>query len=487
MVERAPRSRALLWITGSLGLLLLPVDGQVRVMSPEALVRKFEDTAGRIEGSTATFGAPFYGDRVLGRLVYGKSKHNRSHCKEDDYAVPEQGPANEGDVKLINIVMVRRGQCSFTTKVRVAYAKGAHAVVIVDKEDSPLKRQDLRNIIVADDGYGDKIHIPSILISKADGNLLIDAVLQNQVIVELAWDLPTNHVVKTDLWMSSASRESLRFLKDFSPKRKVLNEVVIFQPHYAVFGMEKGDPNVYNGLCMDETGTFCAEDPDGPGPITGRDVLMEDVRQLCIHDLYKKARTSANFQPGQPAVEYASEYWDYVEQFLEKCPVDAPANAAADAKFGEACSKKLMQATRVDVAKVQQCAEVTRDQKLQSEKSYPAWSPRALRINGWRYSGILDADLVTRAICSGFINQPQECKDILAPRNPFKPYTGGGNEEGVTYSTFFSWLFGTVGVGFLALLLYKRYLRKQMQISLREEVMLEVREQMGEYRKMQGV
>ena len=33
-----------------------------------------------------------------------------------------------------------------------------------------------------------------------------------------------------------------------------------------------------------------------------------------------------------------------------------------------------------------------------------AWSPRAIRINGWRYSGMLEADLVARAVCSGFIH-----------------------------------------------------------------------------------
>lgn len=33
-----------------------------------------------------------------------------------------------------------------------------------------------------------------------------------------------------------------------------------------------------------------------------------------------------------------------------------------------------------------------------------AWSPRAIRINGWRYSGMLEADLVVRAVCSGFIH-----------------------------------------------------------------------------------
>jgi len=37
---------------------------------------------------------------------------------------------------------------------------------------------------------------------------------QVQVVVELAWDLPTDQVVTMDMWMSSASIESNKFLKE---------------------------------------------------------------------------------------------------------------------------------------------------------------------------------------------------------------------------------------------------------------------------------
>lgn len=49
----------------------------------------------------------------------------------------------------------------------------------------------------------------------------------------------------------------------------------------------------------------------------------------------------------------------------------------------------------------QECYAQTRLDKLAKQREDTAWSPRALRINGWRYSGTLDPDLVTRAICAG--------------------------------------------------------------------------------------
>merc|ERR550532_795580 len=140
--------------------------------------------------------------------------------------------------------------------------------------------------------------------------------------------------------MSSASRESQKFLKAFAAYRRVLNFVVSFKPHYAVFSMEKADQDTASNLCSDASGKFCAEDPDGPGPITGREVLAEDVRQLCIHEIYKKVQPrddpASSKLPANIAsmkanvleataraagwVEYAAEYWSYVELFAERCP-----------------------------------------------------------------------------------------------------------------------------------------------------------------------
>jgi len=185
--------------------LALRACAQIRVMSPEGLVQVFTGSKGRIEGSTATFGAPFYGERILGRLVWGDSIHNDTHCLEDDYEVPapDSDLVSHGqyqEVRLIHIVMVRRGKCSFVTKVKVARQKGAHAVVIIDRENSQLTSTDIRRIIVADDGYGDTVDIPSLLISKEDGEVLVNFAKKtnNQVIVEMAWDVPTKHDVLMD-------------------------------------------------------------------------------------------------------------------------------------------------------------------------------------------------------------------------------------------------------------------------------------------------
>merc|ERR1719171_1859199 len=72
------------------------VGAQIRVLSPKSLLDKFAATKGNIVGTTAVFGTPYYGDRVLGRLVYGETA-GQAHCTEEDYQASLSGayPSNE--------------------------------------------------------------------------------------------------------------------------------------------------------------------------------------------------------------------------------------------------------------------------------------------------------------------------------------------------------------------------------------------------------
>lgn len=472
--------------------LLTLVGAQIRVLSPRSLVNALGDgkprARGKIQGSTATFGAPFYGDRVLGRLVWGQSKGHH-HCSDEDYDVPAPekisaaaGGASHDQARLINIVMVRRGECTFVTKVKVASAKGAHAVIIVDKEDSSLTAHDLQNIIVADDGYGSTISIPSILISRFDGQLLINTVAQSkEVVVELAWDIPSDKTVAIDLWMSSASRDSQQFLEDFANSRKTLNEVVKFTPHYHVFSADPSLGHGYNGLCWDTDAKYCAEDPDGAGVVTGKAVLEEDVRQLCIHELERVPRSRQGPNGMAPIVFYAEKWWDYVRKLPRNCPIDGTDEGS---RFGKVCSEKLIVALGMDLNAVQKCIMLHAEDKLESERINKAWSPRALRINGWRYKGMLEADLVTRAVCSGFTTKPPECEKLLKPRDPTIKYKETLKHDGVSFKTLLYTGGAVIVVIALSACLYKRFIEKKMRTQIQEEVMLEVHNQMASYKQL---
>jgi len=62
-------------------------------------------------------------------------------------------------------VVVKRGNCSFTTKAKNAQFIGAKLVMIID--DNMM--EDVTSIIMADDGKGESINVPVVLISEIDG------------------------------------------------------------------------------------------------------------------------------------------------------------------------------------------------------------------------------------------------------------------------------------------------------------------------------
>jgi len=235
---------------------------------------------------------------------------------------------------------------------------------------------------------------------------------------------------------------------------------------------------------MDSQSEICAEDPDMEGPVTGRDVLVEDMRQLCIHDVTKEYRiTLKHAMIGKEPVAYAEKFWKYIERFPDACPVDGNTPSR---RFGTECANRLMENVGLNVSEVQTCMADTGMEKLRAERDHPAWSPRALRINGWRYTGVVDADLVTRAICAGFVERPKQCGELLKPRDPFKPFVRTRAKPAVSVTEFAGLIVAMVLVLVGAFMCYKRHLKSDMRRSLKEEVMLEVQCAMGEYGKLSG-
>jgi hypothetical protein len=455
---------------------------QIRVLSPQALVSDLPH-GGQVIGTTATFGVPYYAERLVGQLKYGASMvgdDKAPHCTDGDYDIgplpdpqaPSEYGGNGGAAPILNIVIVRRGGCTFVTKVRVAQeAKGAHAVIIVDQESSSYTSETIQNLIVADDGYGEQVKIPSILVAKEEGRKLIQAVqrggMRDPVVVELGWDIPVNKIVTLDMWLSSASDELSLFIKEFAPIRESLGWNLAFAPHYHIYSLQSD----YSELCWDHDGAYCTDDPDGPGPVTGKNVLEEDVRQLCILE-----NTLQSDPRGESPALYSTKFWKYLSLFQERCPVRGETPAT---RFGKVCGTQVMEevlsSTQIDTVK--SCELTTHKQKLDQHRSNRAWSPRAVRINGWRYAGPIEADTITRAICSGYIEKPAKC----AKMNLRTFVSEFDDENSISFVNFVLIIGLILAAAFVALKCYRRMLTTYVRSSIREEVMLEVKHQMTDY------
>lgn len=80
----------------------------------------------------------------------------------------------------------------------------------------------MESIIMVDDGTGSSIRIPSIMVNKKEGEIILDFINmasiqeRKQISVVATFNIakPSDHV-KYDMWVSSSNERGLDFVKDF--------------------------------------------------------------------------------------------------------------------------------------------------------------------------------------------------------------------------------------------------------------------------------
>jgi len=83
----------------------------------------------------------------------------------------EQDEKSERKGQIVTPFMVAaRGGCTFVTKVRNMEDIGVAVGIVIDDDG----KENVTDIVMSDDGSGSGIRIPSMLISKKDGDKLLD-------------------------------------------------------------------------------------------------------------------------------------------------------------------------------------------------------------------------------------------------------------------------------------------------------------------------
>jgi hypothetical protein len=106
---------------------------------------------------------------------------------------------NDEHSDLTPIVMVDRGNCTFVTKVRNIEKVGAKLAIICDNT-----LMSSENVIMADDGSGSAINIPSFIIRKKDCDIIKEELVNKTIYVKADIDIvhPDNRV-EYEYWYSS--------------------------------------------------------------------------------------------------------------------------------------------------------------------------------------------------------------------------------------------------------------------------------------------
>jgi hypothetical protein len=320
------------------------------------------------------------------------------------------------------ILMVDRGDCTFVKKVRNAQRSGAAGVIIADNTclcsagskcvpDDEAEECESKEPIMADDGSGADITIPSFLMFKQDADPIKNSLKENAMVrMEMAWALPRpDDRVEYELWTTPKDMVSRPLQRKFREIAVALGQNAKFTPHMYVYdGLNAGckapdGQNQCYNLCTNN-GRYCSTDPDDDldSGLSGADVVTESLRRACIWQEY-----------GVDGI--GIPWWDYITEFLFRCDQE-------EFFTNEVCIKDAMTHSEIDHAKIKGCMEdsgglendgpnTLLESELTAREAAGVVILPSFYVNSAPLRGALTIGEVFEAICAGYASgsEPDVC------------------------------------------------------------------------------
>nr|CAB3488224.1 unnamed protein product [Digitaria exilis] len=314
--QRMLAAVALAWLAVSMASLasarFIVEKNSVTVVSPRSL-------RGHHEAAIANYGVPEYGGALTGVVMYPDDAKLGTGCGpfgDKKFRSPSGRPV---------VLLVDRGGCYFALKSWNAQLAGAAAVLVADAVDEPLLTMDTPEDETPDMAFLSNITIPSALITKRLGDALRRAAVfstseSEEVVVRLDWSESMPHPderVEYELWTNSNDEcgprcdEQAAFVRAFKGHAQLLEKggYASFTPHYITWFCPDAflETPQCKAQCINR-GRYCSPDPDGDlaAGYDGKDVVAENLRQLCVHRVANAT--------GRPWV-----WWDYVADYHLRC------------------------------------------------------------------------------------------------------------------------------------------------------------------------
>ncbi|WOG85493.1 hypothetical protein DCAR_0104682 [Daucus carota subsp. sativus] len=357
----------------------------------------------RHDASIGNFGVPDYGGSMVGSVVYPQKGSNG--CSSFDGDKPFKSKSSRPIILLLD-----RGECYFALKAWNGQEAGAAAVLVADDRDEPLITMDSPQESSDANGYIDKIGIPSALIEKSFGDTLREAIQKGKedVVIRLDWRESMPHPdqrVEYEFWTNSNDEcgircdEQMKFVKDFKGHAQILEKggYTMFTPHYITWYCPQ--PFILSDQCKSQcinNGRYCAPDPEndfGKG-YQGRDVVIENLRQLCVHRVANESHRSW-------------VWWDYVTDFHIRCSMK-------QMRYSKECAESVMESLDLPIAKIRSCMgdpeadvenkvlKIEQDRQVGEGSRGDITILPTLVINNVQYRGKLERTAILKAICAGF-------------------------------------------------------------------------------------
>eukprot|EP00826_Nyctotherus_ovalis_P027702 TRINITY_DN2167_c0_g3_i1.p1 TRINITY_DN2167_c0_g3~~TRINITY_DN2167_c0_g3_i1.p1 ORF type:complete len:357 (-),score=83.68 TRINITY_DN2167_c0_g3_i1:372-1442(-) len=311
--------------------LLYPIYGSIKIYSPDSLASYFRRE--NIRHSYANFGKIPYGTILAGRVFYFED--NPDFCSTKGKVILDR--EGDPDDDFSPIVLVERGNCSFIRKAKNVQEIGGALALIVDNQD-----RNPEYFIMVDDGTAYEIVIPTILVSKSDGQKIKQTVLDTEsenkgktkhkefvvLMVDFEMEKPDDRV-EYDIWYTSGDLHALKFLKKMKKYSNKLGANALMTPHMIVRKCHDCTEETTNCMQYDQE-YYCA--PYSDSVLDPRMVLKRGVEELCIYQLFNETGKT-------------EKWWEYMKEVYE----------CKGKNFEASCIAKAQEEVGVDGYKLNAC------------------------------------------------------------------------------------------------------------------------------------
>ena len=425
---------------------------EIRIISPKNLDLQLKSQP--IDMEFSSFGKNPSNFHVRGQ-IYLSNDENSTACDPLNMTLISD-EENEEKIDKFPILLIKRGGCSFTTKVRNAQNIGASMVFIADN-----KIENIHSIIMADDGTGNDIVIPSAMISYEDGNTIIKYMNENKnelIIVDANFgvveDENKNDVknVTFEFFFSSSEVRAYEFLRNVSEYLNDFGEQIIFIPHYVTHRSPFYDKSNTNPIenCV-SFGKYCYFPKETTVEKNGRNIVIEDVRQKCMYNLSVNKNKISNY------FKYMNSFYENClnvednKRINEECSQIALVNAGFTQDYLNNCVKESFFSNKYNLAEMieNDNSLLANDYSIQND--YILTTFPAVSINKKRIKGAIKESVVISKICEEVEKKPNFCwnNEIVS-------------KKGMSFSSIFFIICFFILINVIIFILCRNYIQKRV-------------------------